>query len=358
MKNFSLALGIVGSVMFISVSHAAPPANDAYANAVQLSGPFGSAPGTTVDATRQGGEQAETGYFTTWYKWTAPSTGRARFSALPTASGGIAFPKLSIWFGNDFPNLVLLGERFQYDQEVLIEGLPVLAGAEYSICVGSETNVASSQGGFECTVVLQTSSDLSGRNVVAASSQNTVFSQATALTGNSATAISYGMRAALREAGEPARNPDYSSWWKWTAPANGYGNVSMAGTEQGDFYVTYTSSRQMYVYAVDTFAEMTTATPVAGSNVPYGLPANLSFPVTANQTYYVVGGGGYDADDTPWKVLTVQYSTTSPAIQAAKAALNAQIAATKQALKRAKTAKAKKVLRKRLASLQRQLRAL
>lgn len=181
------------------------------------------------------------------------------------------------------------------------------------------------------------------------------------------TAISYGLDAVEREPGEPQINPNFSAWWKWTAPANGYGVVSLAGSELGRYY-DWTLDRSLLVYRVDSFSEMIVATPIAVSTSDYYLPADLTFEAVANEDYYIVAGGGRltqygfrsggDADSTPWKVLTVQYSATSPAVQAAKAAINAQIAATKKAMKRAKTAKAKKALRKRLASLQRQLRAL
>jgi hypothetical protein len=65
-----------------SPAQAAPPANDAFANAQPLSTPA-SVPGTTVDATIESGEYTYEfdqvyGKSTVWYSWTAPKTSRYR----------------------------------------------------------------------------------------------------------------------------------------------------------------------------------------------------------------------------------------------------------------------------------------
>ena len=64
-------------------AQAAPPPNDAFANAEVLPTPA-SVPGTTVDATREAGERnyddldGVYGQGTVWYAWTAPKTSRYR----------------------------------------------------------------------------------------------------------------------------------------------------------------------------------------------------------------------------------------------------------------------------------------
>ena len=82
------AIGLAGVLFLPAVASAAPPANDDFANAQQLSGGLPlSFSGSLVDDTREAGEPANHGEGrgasagTVWYSWTATQTGtvRARF---------------------------------------------------------------------------------------------------------------------------------------------------------------------------------------------------------------------------------------------------------------------------------------
>ncbi|MEQ1859663.1 MAG: Calx-beta domain-containing protein [Chthoniobacteraceae bacterium] len=64
------------------------PANDAFAGALGLSGPFGTAFGDNSGASRQSGEPAHAGTGTgasIWFRWTAPATGAVTFSTAGSA---------------------------------------------------------------------------------------------------------------------------------------------------------------------------------------------------------------------------------------------------------------------------------
>lgn len=159
----------------------APPANDSFANAVALSGTFDVEAGTNLDATNQPGERPETGDFTVWYKWTAPATGRGRFSVQAQSGSPFNRARLSIWLGSSVATLDFIGAREAYSAEALLADVPVFSGLEYYICVGSYGDALYDRGAFDCSVVLETNRDLNSRNVVAASAQNDLFSQATPL---------------------------------------------------------------------------------------------------------------------------------------------------------------------------------
>jgi opacity protein-like surface antigen len=77
-------------------AHAAPPPNDAFANAQVLPTPA-SVPGTTVEATREPGEPNYDdryqvyGTGTVWYSWTAPKTSRYRVADCGVANDSAIF---------------------------------------------------------------------------------------------------------------------------------------------------------------------------------------------------------------------------------------------------------------------------
>lgn len=316
LKSFVLAV----SLMLGSIAYAAPPSNDSFANAIQLSGTFASASGTTEDATRQAGESSLSGDFTVWYKWTAPSTGRARFSALGT-DNDFESQRITVWTGTSLGNIKLLGVQEEYTREAVLLDLPVAAGTPIYFCVAHRSDNDWDQGAFDCAIVLSTNSDLNSRNVEGYSTSDGQFNNATVLTGNDSTSISYSRDYPQREAGEPQINPNYSSWWKWTAVEDGTVVVSLAGSEIGKYY-DHWSQKTFLAYHVDTYSEMINASPIAGNSIGSGLPGAFSFPVTAGETYYIAAGagqltqygfrGGEDPHDLGWKVMTLQFSPAPP----------------------------------------------
>jgi Ca2+-binding RTX toxin-like protein len=76
------------------------PANDSFADAVELMGPKGNTSGSTAFATLETGETAP-GENSVWYTWTAPATGHVRFDAwrLEDATWGWVDTILNVYTG-------------------------------------------------------------------------------------------------------------------------------------------------------------------------------------------------------------------------------------------------------------------
>ncbi len=298
----------------------AAPSNNNFSSAELLSGAFDTAAGTTDGATRQSGESPATGEFTVWYKWTAPSTGRVRFSVLGT-DNDFESQRITAWTGSGLGDLTFLAHQEEYTGQANLLSIPVRQGMPINFCVAHRGNSSRDQGNFDCSVVLSTNTDLNSLNVVSYSVSDGRFDNATSLSGDNATAISYGIEFSQREAGEPLINPSFSSWWKWTATEDGSVTVSIAGSEVGKYF-DYYEDKTFLAYNVDSFAEMVNADPIGGNAVDYGLPGSFSFNVTSGETYYIAAGtgrltqygfrGGQDNGDLGWRVMTLRYSPLPP----------------------------------------------
>jgi hypothetical protein len=70
-RSVTLAV-VAGSLLLAAPAVAAPPPNDNFANAQVLSGATAAVPGTTVEATRETGEQGSSSTHSVWYSWTPP----------------------------------------------------------------------------------------------------------------------------------------------------------------------------------------------------------------------------------------------------------------------------------------------
>lgn len=306
---------------------AAPPPNDDFGNAAQLTGTFDTASGTTSGATREAGERGETGDNTVWYRWEAPSTGRARFSANATGQG-FTHKRIVVWTpgGEDGSgNPVFVGLRDEYIGEAIVPSIPVMAGKVYYFCVGHyNLSFGNAPGAFDCAIVLDTNTDLNALNVVQASGSNSRFQFPSVMNGENVSAISYALEFPEREAGEPQWNPNYSSWWRWVASNDGMLTVSLRGTELAAYYASF-ENRTLAVYEVESFSEMSNSTPVGFAVANGGLPNDVRVPVRAGKSYYVTAGVGrltssgfFSGGTTPthcgWRIVTMRYSKPRPTI--------------------------------------------
>jgi hypothetical protein len=79
LRGLGIAL-LVGAALFApAAARAAPPPNDAFAAAQELTGAATAAEGLSKDATKETGEPdhaGDPGGASIWYRWTAPSAGR------------------------------------------------------------------------------------------------------------------------------------------------------------------------------------------------------------------------------------------------------------------------------------------
>jgi hypothetical protein len=205
-RTVGTALVVFASLLTAAAAHAAPPANDAFANALIL-GPTGSVAATTLEATKEPGEPMHAGNRggrSVWFRWTAPISGQARF-----ATCGARFDTLlGVYVGS---NVAALGAVAANDDscgeqsEVVFNAV---VGTTYSIAVDGFDGAA---GAFT----------FSWGPVVAPLNDNIAAAQPLAGARGSVDGTTL---AATREAGEPrhgASRPYGSVWYAWTAGLTG-----------------------------------------------------------------------------------------------------------------------------------------
>jgi Collagen triple helix repeat (20 copies) len=103
------------------------PANDDFADAIELTGADAQGDSTTVDATLEPGEPGNGS--TIWWRWTAPQAGIVRFS---TCTSGAA-TDLRVYTGDSVGALTLRGSDTEGSCGNAIVELPVQAGTTYRL---------------------------------------------------------------------------------------------------------------------------------------------------------------------------------------------------------------------------------
>lgn len=190
-------------------ANAAPPPNDNFADATEMTGLPAEATGSNVDATREPDEPS-TGNYSIWFKWTAPTD-----SGVTVVLGGCAPPfqdtvqgPLTVAVFVQSPVFGLGAVQTTFHAE---------AGRVYRIAVGSYITSGAPVSDPDICVRL-----LPGP-------ANDDFAKATALTGFPVSATyesSSEPGGSTREPGEPdhanqmSSPPSGSLWYSWTAPAD------------------------------------------------------------------------------------------------------------------------------------------
>ena len=216
-----------GAVQMALTFTAPPPANDNFAASTSLSGSSGTASGSSVAATKEGGEPSHAGNSggkSVWYSWTATMTG-----VLHVSTQGSNFDTLlGVYQGSSVGALTSLASNDDEDTASgvvtsLIDELPVTNGQVYRIAVDGYNGAGGAASG---TVQLAWSVSLP-----VPPPANDTFASASAISG--ATGSTTGTTAgATKQAGEPAHGGNVggaSVWYSWTAPGNG----TLDATTQG-----------------------------------------------------------------------------------------------------------------------------
>src|SRR5262249_39243222 len=121
-----VALALPGSAL------AAPPPNDNFASAQQITGDTGSVTGTTTEATFQPGEPDPLdGGSSVWYVWTAPSSGWATVHTC----GSSLDTRLALYTGSQLYALTLVGDDDQGCGDQSRVSWEAVAGTVYHISV-------------------------------------------------------------------------------------------------------------------------------------------------------------------------------------------------------------------------------
>jgi hypothetical protein len=173
-----------------------PPPNDAFADAILLTGANGTVNGTNVHATTEAGEPL--GENSVWYNWTAPNNGEAHFQI------GMDWLKIDVFTGAAINALTPVATSSGSPSAVT---WTAVQGTTYRIRLYKSTRMSP----FNLLWSLQ---------VTIVPPPNDAFASAILLSGANGTVTGTNVNASDQSAsGEPAG--ENSVWYKWTAPRNG-----------------------------------------------------------------------------------------------------------------------------------------
>jgi hypothetical protein len=259
LKPLALMLAIGAVLMVPTAALAAPPANDAFADAQELNGRVASVAGLNKDATKEAGEPAhagEPGGASVWYRWTAPASGQAFLSTC----------------GSDFDTLL-----------AVYTGSSV--GALAQVAANDDVCGLQSQVSFEASEGVTYRIAVDGvdaeTGVIALALRlappNDDFENAIAISDEEGSLDGTNVGSS-REAGEPDYLY-YSVWYRWTAPSSGWATFETCGSGFDTILNAFTGD------------EVGTLTYVASSDDACGLSSRLSFEASAGVTYSIAVDG-------------------------------------------------------------------
>lgn len=241
----------------------AAPANDDFADAIDLPGDLVQATGSNVEATHETGEPEHSswqpGNASVWWKWTASADGRV----VVTTDGSTFDTILAVYTGSDVAALTAVASDTGYTSMQASVDFDATAGTSYSIAVDGLD-------GATGAVVL----------TLATEPPNDDFADAAVLTEpcQRFTTSSFG---ASEEVGEPDHGGlwgERSVWFRWTAPADGQVFV-LAWSDFTALLSVYTGD------AVDNL------TLVGEDNSSLFFDAEVYFTATAGTTYSIALDG-------------------------------------------------------------------
>lgn len=316
------------------------PANDDYADALQMAGNYAVDYGTNFNATPEAEDLVDIGIIndsssaqTVWWKWTAPMTGRVTISTL----------------GSDFDTVLYVFRRnssgalvnFYYNDDVslgannrsslisiqagrdsyLLPALDVVAGEIFDIAVDGFSDFA----GF---IALSVDQQPKSANVA-----NDVFDFRTGIQGNSYTIDATTNGATQFEEGEPvhanASTPS-TLWWTWTAPGSGTATITAKAKEATG--PTVDASDLKPVIAVYTGPRVSSLKEVASAvDANADGDTSLSFATVKGRIYQIaVAGGTVAGNENGVFTLKLSYASGAPVV--ATQPKSVSVTATKDAV--------------------------
>ena len=253
-------LGAVGNIALALQQGATASGNDAFANAITLTGASVTTTGGNTNATAEAGEPAHAGYTarkSVWWQWTAPFSGRAQIDTIGSDFDTV----LAVYSG---ASLASLNTEAMDDDS----GGAGTSRAVFTATAGTVYRIAvDGYGGAEGTVTLHV-------NVSNIAPGNDDFANRATLTGTSFSTNAANVNASA-EANEPnhaGRTATKSLWWKWTAPADGRVTIRTAGSSIDTVLAVYTGASLATLSVVaanddarDTSTSAVTFSAVAGT---------------------------------------------------------------------------------------------
>jgi PASTA domain len=240
---------------------AAPPENDAFSAAIELSGRQALVSATNKDATKEDGEPNHAdkeGGTSVWYRWTAPAGGLA---ILSTCGSGFD-TLLAAYTGTSVDTLTGTEVAANDDACGLQSSIefPAVEGTTYRIVVDG---LKGAIGAYDLELVLRPVND--------------DFAKATVLTGDAGT-VAGTNEGASREANEP-EGLTSSVWYRWTAPSSGPATFETCGSA---FDTT------LYAFAGSQLADLTL---LAADDDTCETASRVHFDATAGTTYAIAVDG-------------------------------------------------------------------
>lgn len=282
-KFFVFTFAVFTFGLFSIAAHAAPPANDNFANAQLFSGVSGQVVGTTAEGTHEAGEpiHAHTrGVASVWYKYVAPGNGVLNMNTYDNGFDAT----LAVYQGSSLGNLTLIAANNNTETTGFISAATVYvgmkAGATYYIAVDGDTNNGSGLG----VVKLNFTFDNAAPNDNFANAQDLHAFPDVYLS-------SYTNVGASKEPGEPNHAGNVggkSVWFRW----KNYSDVS-----RSEFFTLETRSVDSYIigtpvtFAVYTGASVGALTEVKSTSVCYSCDGKLQFLAEPNTIYYIAVDG-------------------------------------------------------------------
>jgi hypothetical protein len=256
-----------------------PPANDAFANAIALSGATVSRTSdSNVSATKEAGEPnhaGDPGGASVWYSWTAPTT---RTVAIDTMTSGFD-TVLAVYTGNTVSALTSVASNDDNAScgPCLTSRLTFVAtsGTTYRIAVDGYSGGAVATGRIALHLTNPPPND--------------DFANAIVLTGANVSRSADTNVAATKQSGEPnhAGNPGGASvWYAWTAPNTGQVALDTSGSTFDTLLGVYTGGAVNGLNTIIANDDDTSCAPC--------LTSRVSFLATGGMTYRIAVDG--DAD--------------------------------------------------------------
>ena len=222
--------GASGAVVLNWTIVSGPPANDSFSSSILLSGSFGTAFGTNINATKQSGEPnhaGNSGGSSIWYRWVAPAAGPVTFNTLGSSFDTL----LGVYTGSTVGSLTTVATNddisVSYDESQVT--FTAVSGTTYRIAVD----------GYNGAVGILT------LNWAQGSPPNDNFANAIVLNGASGATNGNNFNATM-ETTEPSHAGEvggHSVWFRWTAPASGPVSFSTATSALDTLLAVYTGTQ-------------------------------------------------------------------------------------------------------------------
>jgi PASTA domain len=258
LKAIPLLLMLVVGLVIPSFALAAPPANDEFAAAEELSGRAATVSGLNKEATKEPTEPNHAdnaGGASVWYRWTAPASGVAKLSTCDSEFDTL----LAAYTGDSVGTLIEVASNDDLCGTKSSLSFAAEEGETYRIAIDGSGGAT---GGFTLRLRLGPPND--------------DFADAVELTGDAGSVDGTNVGASS-EADEP--DGGNSVWYRWTAPSSGWATFETCGSGLDTILAAFTGT------------ELANLQFIAWDDDSCAPASRIAFEATAGVTYSVALSG-------------------------------------------------------------------